>query len=615
MIGLLSMALGSVLSGPAGAESPKGIAPDMAVDAAAGPSHGIAMYGAPALPPDFDHLPYANPDAPKGGRIRFGESGSFDSLNPWILQGRPAQGIALYVTESLMARSIDEPFTLYGLLAESIRTDPARSWVEFTLRPEARFSDGSPVTVEDVIWSYETLGREGHPRYQNAWRKVARIAQTGPRSLRLTFTEPDRELVLLMGMRPVLKKAQWAASDFATQTHLVPTGSGPYVVAQQETGRFIRLRRDPNWWGKDLPFNRGLHNFDEMRWDYFGDGGVVFEAFKGGEIDSFRETNAAKWARDFGFPAVRDGRVVKSEIAHHRPSGIAGLVMNTRLALFSDWRVREAMILAFNFEFINRTLNGGAEPRITSYFANSTLAMTPGPAQGREAGLLEPFRATLPPGTIEGYALPVSDGTVLNRPNSRKAIALLEQAGWRVDATGVLRNAAGQPFSFEIVLPQGAAETQAIVDIYVEALARLGIRPKVTTVDDAQFQMRKNRYEFGMTWMALSLSLSPGNEQMLYWGARGVTEPGSRNLMGMNAPAAEAMVNAMVRATSPEEFTAAVRALDRVLTAGRYVIPTWYSPVSRLAHVRELHFPERLPLYGDWPGFQPEVWWYEAKRQ
>jgi peptide/nickel transport system substrate-binding protein len=576
------------------------------------PQHGIAMYGAPALPAGFDHLPYANPDAPKGGRIRMGESGSFDSLNPWILNGRAAQGISAYVAESLMARSMDEPFTLYGLLAESVDTDDARSWVEFTLREGARFSDGAPVTVDDVMWSYETLGTEGHPRYQNAWRKVAKMEQTGPRSVRFTFSEPDRELALLMGMRPVLEKAQWQGHDFANATQIVPVGSGPYVIDHVEQGKYISLKRNPDWWGKDLGFNHGLHNFDEIRYDYFGDGGVVFEAFKGGEIDTWRETNAAKWAREYDFPAVKSGAVVKSEIPHQRPSGIEGLVMNTRKPLFSDWRVREALTLAFNFEFINTTLNSGTEPRITSYFSNSELGMTPGPAEGRVADLLAPYAADLLPGVMEGYTLPVSDGTELNRANTRKALKLLNEAGWRVDDSGVLKNAQGMPFRFEIVLQQGAAETSSVVDIYIEALSRLGIFPSVSTVDDAQYKARTNAYDFDMAWYWRALSLSPGNEQMLYWGARGVSEPGSRNWMGMDVPAAEAMVNAMLNARDPADFTAAVQALDRILTAGRYVIPSWYARVSRLAHTRTLHFPARLPLYGDWPGFQPDVWWYEA---
>jgi len=596
-LGVLSLALGPVLLGaPAPAE----------------PASAIAMYGAPALPEGFTHLPYANPEAPKGGRIRLGESGSFDSLNPWILNGRAAQGISAYVAESLMFRTIDEPFTLYGLLAESIETDPARSWVEFTLRPEAKFSDGNPVTVEDVIWSYETLGTQGHPRYQNAWGKVAKIAQTGPRSLRITFSAPDRELPLIMGMRPVLEKAQWQGHDFASETQMAPVGSGPYIVDRVDMGRSISLRRNPDYWGKDLAVNAGRNNLDELRWDYFGDGGVVFEAFKGGEIDSYRETNAAKWLREYDFPAVRDGRVVLDEIAHHRPSGIMGLVMNTRRPIFADWRVREAMTEAFNFEFINATLNGGTEPRITSYFANSTLAMQPGPATGKVAALLAPFAADLLPGTIEGYTLPVSDGSELNRRNSRTAMKLLEEAGWSVGSDGMLKDAAGHPFAFEIVLQQGTAETQSAVDIYVEALRRLGMQPTVTMVDDAQYQARKNTYDFDMTYMWVATSLSPGNEQYLYWGSKGVTEPGSRNLMGMNSPAAEAMIAAMLNTQSSEDFTAAVQALDRILTAGRYVIPFWYSKVSRIAHNRELHFPATLPLYGDWPGFQPDVWWYQA---
>ncbi|PCD76976.1 extracellular solute-binding protein [Pseudothioclava arenosa] len=580
--------------------------------ASAEPQHAIAMYGAPALEEGFAHLPYANPDAPKGGRIRLGESGSFDSLNPWILKGRAPVAISNFVAESLMGRSYDEPFTLYGLLAESIETDDAREWVEFTLRPEARFSDGSPVTVEDVMWSYETLGTQGHPRYQNAWRKVAKMEQTGPRSVRFTFSEPNRELALIMGMRPVLKKAQWDAHDFAEDTMTTPIGSGAYRIARVETGKYISLERDPNWWGKDLAFNRGRHNFDEMRFDYFNDGSVVFEAFKGGELDSWRETNLAKWARNYDFPAVLSGDVIKSEIPHARPSGIQGFVMNTRNPIFADWRVREAMMLAFNFEFINATLNDGVEPRISSYFANSSLAMQPGPATGKVAELLAPYADSLLPGVIAGYTLPVSDGSELNRKNTRKAIALLEEAGWKVDSDGVLKNAAGAPFRFEILLQQGTAETSSIVDIYVEALRRLGIVPSVAMVDDAQYTARRNAYDFDMTWHWVATSLSPGNEQYLYWGRRGVTEPGSRNLMGMDVPAAEAMIDAMLNARSQEDFVAAVQALDRILTAGRYVIPIWYARVSRLAHIRELHFPERLPLYGDWPGFQPDVWWYEA---
>ncbi len=586
------------------------------------PAHGIAMYGEPALPEGFESLPYANPQAPKGGTIRLAESGVFDSLKPWVLKGNPVWPILFQpglVTESLMYRSLDEPFTLYGLLAETVETDAERRWVEFTLRPEARFSDGSPVTVEDVIWSYETLGTQGHPRYHGAWSKVERIEQTAERSVRLTFNTLDRELVMLMGMRPILQKAQWEGKDFTQSGLEVPIGTGPYVIDRVDTGRSISFRRNPDYWGKDLAVSRGLHNFDVIRFDYFGDSNAMFEAFKAGEIDVWRELSPLKWETEFNFPRATSGAVVQSEIPNQRPSGIVGLVMNTRNPLFSDWRVRQAMIEAFNFQFINNTLNGGADPRITSYFSNSELGMQSGPAEGRERELLEPFASDLPPGTLEGYALPEGSDRALDRAGLRRALDLLEQAGWTVQ-DGRLADADGRPFAFEIMLNQSgsamrtASETQQIVDIFDQALKRLGIAARITRLDAAQFIERTNNFQFDMTWYERGLSLSPGNEQLLYWGADGVGQPGSRNWMGMNSPAAEAMIEAMLNADDDQDFAAAVRALDRVLTAGRYVIPVSFSANSRLAHSSRLHYPDRKTLYGDWPGFMPETWWQEAEK-
>lgn len=574
------------------------------------PQHGIAMYGAPALPPDFVSLPYANPDAPTGGRIVFGERGGFDSLNPHILKGRAPWGVQAHVFESLLGRSYDEPFTLYGLLAETVETGPNREWVEFTLRPEARFSDGSPVTVEDVIWTFETLGTEGHPRFHGSWSKVADITTPGPGKVRITFNTPDRELPLIMGLRPIFQKAQWDEIDFTESSLIPPIGSSPYVIGDFEPGRFISFQRNPDYWGKDLGFNAGRHNLDEIRYEYFADSSVIFEAFKAGEITSFRESNAARWDDSYTFPMVTDGKIVKSEIAHQRPSGITGLVMNTRRAIFADWRVRDALMHAFNYEFIAQTQNGNRDKRITSYFSNSELAMHSGPAEGRVRELLTPFAKDLPPGTLEGYALPVSDGSERNRKNIRKALALLEDAGW-TPQEGRMVNAAGDPLRFEILIRQGSAESQAIVNIYAQALERLGIDVIATTVDAAQYNERTQVYDFDMTFYARALSLSPGNEQMLYWGSQGVDAPGSRNWMGMTSPAAEAMIDAMLTADTHEDFVSAVRALDRVLTAGRYVIPLWYSDISRLAHSAALRYPETIPIYGDWPGFQPDVWWYE----
>jgi len=575
------------------------------------PGHGIAMYGDPALPPDFVSLPYANPDAPKGGRITFAESGSFDSLQPVIRKGRAPWQLRFMLFETLLGRSYDEPFTLYGLLAESVETGPNREWVEFTLRKEAKFSDGSPVTIDDVMWSYETLGTLGHPRYRSAWGKIETMEQTGPLSVRFTFNVEDFELPLILGLRPILKRAQWEGVDFEQSgVDLIPIGSSPYVIGDFETGRYLTLKRNPDYWGKDVPFMRGQANFDEIRFDYYGDGDVVFEAFKAGDSSTFRETNAVKWAQQYDFARVQSGEVVKSIIPHKRPTGITGFVMNTRRGVFSDWRVRDAMTHAFNFEFINRTLNGGEQKRIQSFFDNSVLGMGHGPAQGRVRELLEPFSDILTPGTLEGYSLPVSDGTERNRAGIATAMDLMAQAGWTIQ-DGVMKNADGEPFTFEVVLSLSATETRQIVDMFAAALGRMGITPTINAIDSAQYTERTKAFDFDMAYYRRGLSLSPGNEQRLYWGSELADQEGSRNWMGVKSPAIDAMIEALLTAESQGDFRAATKALDRILTTGRYVIPIWYSDISRLAHVRQLHFPEHLPMYGDWLGFQPNVWWWQ----
>ncbi|WP_238368923.1 extracellular solute-binding protein [Heliomarina baculiformis] len=578
--------------------------------AGAEPSHGIAMYGDPALPPDFVSLPYANPNAPKGGKIVFGNTGGFDSLNPFVSKGTSPWQMRFWSYESLMGRSWDEPFTLYGLLAESIETPPDRSWVEFTLRPEARFSDGSPVTVEDVIWSYEILGEEGHLRYQGFADQVESMEQTGPRSLRITFNRDDRELALLAGMRPILKKAQWEGKDFANAPlSEIPIGTGPYVVSDYQAGRQVRLERNPDYWGKDVPFRRGTMNFDEMDIEFFGDGAVLFEAFKAGTLTVEREYNAEKWNSQYDFPAIQRGDVIKTEIRHGRPTGMTGFVMNTRRAPLDDWRVREALLLAFNFEFINDTMTGGEQARIHSYFDNSELGMRPGPAEGRVREILMPFADSLLPGALEGYEMPVSDGTARNRSNLRKAAALLQEAGWGVE-NGRRVNADGQPMHFNVLLRQGDTQNSSIMDLYVRALERLGISVRVDLVDNAQYTARESEQDFDITSFRRDLSLSPGNEQRLYWGSNTADRPGTRNLMGVESPALDAAIDAMLVSETREDFISAARALDRILTSGRYVIPLWQYDVDRIAHAKELKFPDYTPVYGDRPGFLPEVWWY-----
>jgi peptide/nickel transport system substrate-binding protein len=601
---LAALALGLAAAGA-------GAGGGLADPAAEGPAHAISMYGTPALPPDFVSLPQVNPDAPAGGRIVFGELGGFDSLNPYILRGRAPWGVAAFTVETLMGRAWDEPFTLYGLLAESVQTDAARSWVEFTLRPEARFADGSPVTVEDVIWSHDILASSGSPRYRAASAAVASVRQTGPRSVRFDLVAPDREMPLLLGLRPVLQKAQWEGRDFAASGLVAPVGSGPYVVAAHEPGRYIRFRRNPDWWGRDLAFNRGQHNIDELWFEYFADAGAMFEAFKAGEITTFRETSASRWLTGYDFPALRRGEVVKSEIPHRRPSGMIGLALNTRRAPLDDWRVREALLHSFNFEFVNATVNAGLEPRIASHFSNSDLGMRPGPATGAVRDLLAPFAADLPPGALEGYALPVSDGSEANRAGLRRAVALLAEAGW-TPVDGRMRNDQGTALALEVLLPQGAADLRAAVTIWAAALERIGIELRITTVDSAQYTLRTNDYAFDITPMTRAMSLSPGTEQRLYWGREGVTLPGTRNWPGVDSPAVEAMIDAMLTAETTEAFQAAVRALDRALMAGRYVIPLWFADRGRIAHDARLRYPaDRLPAYGDWQGFQPEVWWWQ----
>ena len=583
----------------------------MAAPAFAQPAHGIAMYGAPALPPDFAALPYANPDAPKGGRIVTGNTGGFDSLNPFLRKGTSPWQLRFLAYESLMGRNWDEPFALYGLLAESIQTPPDRSWVEFTLRPQARFSDGSPVTVEDVIWSYETLGTVGHPRYLGFWTQVESIQATGPRSVRLTFNTDNRELALIAGLRPILKKAQWDTLDFTAATLSdIPIGTAPYVVSDFEAGRQVTLSLNPDYWGADLPLRRGTNNFNEIRIDFYGDGDVLFEAFKAGALSYIREFNAETWASRYDFPAVTSGDVVKSEIPHQKPSGMTGFVMNARRAPLDDIRVRDALIHAFNFEFINDTMTGNRQPRITSYFSGSQLAMRPGPATGRVADLLTPFADQLPPDTLSGYELPASDGSARNRRNFRKALDLFEDAGWQV-VDGRMQNANGNPLTLTILLRQGDSQNKAIIDMYRPTLEQLGITVNLDLVDNAQYTQRVNAFDFHITDFRRALSLSPGNEQTLYWGSDAADQQGSRNLMGLKSPAVDAMIAAMLTAQGQDDFTAAARALDRVLTASRLVIPIWTYAVGRIAHKRALRYPGVVPIYGDGAEWMPALWWYE----
>ena len=564
------------------------------------PAHGLAMHGAPGLPAGFANLPYANPAAPRGGLAVFGETGDFDSLNPFILKGRAPWAIRSLTVETLMARSWDEPFTVYGLLAESVETPPDRSWVRFVLREDARFADGTPVTPEDVVWSLETLGREGHPRYRNSWESVASVERTGPRAVTIRFSEPNRELPLIMGLRPILKKAEWQDRTF-TESALTPiTGSGPYVVADFEPGRFIELRRDPDWWGRDLPVNRGLYNFERLRFDYYRNEDALWSAVKTGAVSIFPDSDPVRWAEGYDFAAARKGRLARHEIEHGRPSGMAGFVFNTRRAPLDDRRVRRALALAFDWSWVNQRLFAGQYRRITSYWSGSGLGFS-GPAEGREAELLAPYADSLPQGTLEqGWRPPQGDGR-RNRANLRKAAGLLEAAGWAPREGARVKD--GAPLRFEVLVASTRHEKMAT--LWAKALGRIGVNAAVRRVDDAQFQSRRRVYDYDVTVNRWWLSLSPGTEQWLYFGSDGREAPGTRNYMGVADPAVDAMIRAILSAQSRHAFEAAVRALDRVLSAGVYVVPFGVLPEDRVAARARFAKPEGSPVYG----FRPEVWW------
>ncbi len=566
---------------------------------------GIAMHGTPREDPGFTHFPYVNPDAPKGGRVIFAMQGSYDSLNPLIVKGEPADGVRDYVYESLLARANDEPFTLYGLIAESVETPPDRSYVEFTLNPEAKFSDGVPITVADVIFSHALLRDHGRPNHRSYYQKVVKAEQTGERKVRFTFDRSgDREMPLIMGLMPVLPKHLIDPDQFEKTTLTPLVGSGPYTIAQVDPGKSITFKRDPAYWGRDLPVNRGLYNFDEIRYDYYRDAGSMFEAFKSGLVQLRNEDDPTRWTEGYDFPAVRDGRVVKEELPVETPAGMAGLVFNTRRPLFADPRVRAALIKLFDFEWINRTLFHGQYARSESYFARSELSSHGHPADATERALLARYLDQVKPAIMDGsFALPVSDGSGENREGRREALALLEQAGYQLKDGRLVKVATGEPFQFEILAATRVQERLLLT--YASALKQVGIDARIRQVDSAQYQRRKQTYDFDMIQYYWPVSLSPGNEQSFRWGSEAAVTEGSFNYAGVKSAAVDAMIEALLKADDSDSFVSAVRALDRVLLSGDYVIPLFHLPRQWVAHWRELKRPETTPLYG----YQIDSWW------
>lgn len=572
---------------------------------AAQPRHGIAMHGEPALPPGFPSLRYVNPDAPKGGRLVQGVVGTFDSLNPMIVKGLTLGAIRGYVIESLLARNYDEPFSLYGLVAESVETDPDRTFVTFTLDPRARFSDGTPVKVEDVIFSWELLRDKGRPNYRTYYSKVSKVERAGPRSIRFDLSGAnDRELPLILGLMPILPKHAINPATFEDTTLEPLIGTGPYVIAAVDPGRSITLKRNPNYWGRDLPINRGLWNFDEVRFDFFRDANVHFEAFKKGLYDVRVEFDPSRWMTQYDVPAVRDGRIIKEAFANGLPKGPMGLVFNTRRPIFSDIRVREALLLLFDFEWLNRNLYFGGYRRTASYFEGSELSARGRPADARERALLARFPGAVRPDILEGtWSPPVTDGSGRDRETLRRALALFNEAGYTLHGAELRSRKDGRPFQFEILVANRDQERLALA--YANQLKRAGILARPRMVDAVQFEHRKINFDFDMIEYRWEQSLSPGNEQTFYWGSAAADQDGSRNYMGVKNPAVDAMIAALLEARERDDFIAAVRALDRVLMSGFYIVPLFHAPEQWVARWNGVQHPGKTSLYG----FLPETWW------
>jgi peptide/nickel transport system substrate-binding protein len=576
------------------------------------PTHGVAMHGAPLLPPNFDHFPYANPVARKGGRLRVGLSGTFDSLNPFnIKAGSTAQGLVGNVFQTLMARSQDEPFTFYGQIARSIDLDANREHVTFHLDPRAHFSDGAPLTSADVLFSFDLLKTKGRPQQRVAFNLVKSIDAPDALTVRYDLTGvADRELPLILALMPVLPKHVTDVEHFQDATLAPPVGSGPYIIADVRPGARLLLRRDPNYWGKDVPSQRGFYNFDEIDITYFRDANALFEAFKAGLIDYREESSSARWASGYDFPAARDGRIVKEELHNDSPKGMEGFAFNLRREPFKDVRLREALAMMFDFEWINANLYSGLYTRTKSFFDQSELASTGRPASEAERALLAPFPGAVREDILEGrWRPPVNDGTGRDREMAKRALAKLNEAGYLLQGDALTKD--GAAVAFEIMVKDRSEERLALN--YAASLKRIGVDARVRLVDEVQYQRRRQQFDFDMMpgqWIA---SASPGNEQRMRWGSASASQEGSYNLTGASSPAIDALIATLLAAKTHEDFVTAVRAYDRVLLSGFYIVPFYHAANQWIAHASGLKHPEHLPRYAT-PIFGPTLdsWWKDS---
>ena len=567
--------------------------------------HALAMNDSPKYGPDFTHFEYADPAAIKGGQIRLAAIGTFDSFNPFIVKGNSADGLGL-IFDTLTVQSLDEPFTEYGLLAESMELAPDRSSMTFHLRENARFHDKSPVTAADVAFTFRMLVEQGNPHYAQYYADVERVEVQSPLVVTFHF-KPDasQELPLILGQLPVLSEKSWAGKDFGASSLDIPMGSGPYRIGEFMAGQRLTYQRDPDYWGRDLPVNTGRHNFDTIIYDYYRDLTVTLEAFKAGEYDYRQEYNSKQWATGYTGPAVEAGLIRTENIPHKLSQGMQCFAFNTRRAVFADPLVRKALNYAFDFEWSNKNLFYGQYARSESFFSNSEMASSGKPSP-KERAILEPLGLSAEVYT-EAFSLPVTDGSGNIRGNLRKAAALLKEAGWSVSGGKLVRD--GQPFTFEMLLVQ--PDFERVVLPFQRNLARLGITMTVRMVDTSQYLERLRSFDFDMIVTSFAQSLSPGNEQRSFWHSVSADTPGSRNYCGISNPAIDTLVDLVVSAPDRDALILRCKALDRALLWGWYVIPHWHSTSWRVAYWDRFGRPEKLADYG----LDIQSWWIDPVRE
>ncbi|MDX3976007.1 extracellular solute-binding protein [Shinella sp.] len=579
----------------------------------AAPLHGIAMHGEPALPADYKHFSYVNPDVKKGGRISYGVVGTFDSLNPFILKSMRTTARGMWdpefgnlVYESLMVRSRDEAFTMYGLLAESVEWDEDRSFIEFHLNPKARWADGKPVTPEDVIFTFELLRDKGRAPFSIRLNTVEKLEKTGEHSVRFTFNDKgDREAPLLIAFSPILPKHAIDVESFDRSSLALPLGSGPYKVKAVKPGERIVYERDPNYWGKDIPSKVGFDNYDEISVEYFLQDNSLFEAFKKGVIDVYQEGNPTKWARGYDFPAVQSGTVIKDAVKSKLPPVMFGFVFNTRRPVFQNAELRKALLYSFDFEWVNRTLFENAYTRTESFWQNTDLSSINTPIDAREREIIGDAVSRIDPDVLAGtHRLPVTDGSGRDRKVLREAMNHFEKAGYSIKG-GRMVDASGKPLTFEIMTQNADQEKLALV--YQRFLAALGIQVSLRTVDDSQYQSRSQTFDYDVIMKAFLSSLSPGLEQVRRWGSQARDTEGSESFAGVADPDLDRVMTAILSARTAEDFRSAVRLQDRMLLSGNYVVPLYHLSEQWIARNKQIGRPEMTPLWG----FQLPAWWDE----